>query len=92
MLKIDVEGAEHLVLEGGLRLLRETRPTVICEVAPANAGQVTKIFTEHGYLIFDASHPAGTREPVDSAPWATLALAAGRADRPATTDNGGQQR
>ncbi|SBW22340.1 FkbM family methyltransferase [Protofrankia symbiont of Coriaria ruscifolia] len=78
VLKVDVEGAERLVLEGGPRLLSETRPAVICEVAPANAGPVTQIFTEHGYQIFDASHPAGTRRPVDSAAWSTLALAAER--------------
>jgi FkbM family methyltransferase len=35
VLKIDVEGAELLVLRGAVRLLRETDPIVFCEIHPA---------------------------------------------------------
>jgi FkbM family methyltransferase len=31
-IKIDVEGAEHEVLQGSIKLLRETRPLILCEL------------------------------------------------------------
>ncbi|SBW22322.1 FkbM family methyltransferase [Candidatus Protofrankia californiensis] len=74
ILKIDVEGAEHLVLEGAERLLSDIRPTIVCEVAAENSVAITAILAKHGYQIFDASQTTRTRRPVAIAPWATLAV------------------
>ncbi len=53
--KIDVEGAENLVFEGMKRVLREARPTILCEVFNANWEAVSTNLLAHGYRIFDAS-------------------------------------
>jgi FkbM family methyltransferase len=39
--KIDVEGAERLCVEGGRRTLAEDRPTIMCEINPLMLGQVS---------------------------------------------------
>lgn len=56
LLKIDVEGAERLVLRGSLRCLSEIRPLVVVEVTE-NADEVVEIFKANGYAIHDRSHP-----------------------------------
>jgi FkbM family methyltransferase len=76
VLKIDVEGAESLVLRGGEHLLGETRPTVICEVAKESSATVTDLLVRHGYRIFDGQVPPAARTPLASAPWTTLAVPA----------------
>lgn len=48
--KIDVEGAEHLVLRGARRLL-DARPTLYVEVMEANAVECRAILTDAGYRI-----------------------------------------
>jgi FkbM family methyltransferase len=77
VLKIDVEGAERLVLEGGRRLLAAARPTLICEVAAANADAVSALLVEQGYRVLDGEVPAVRRVPLAAAPWTTLALPVG---------------
>jgi FkbM family methyltransferase len=79
VLKIDVEGAERLVLGGGPRLLETCAPTVICEVAGANSAAVTELLTGHGYRILDGDTPAAHRVPLRAAPWTTLAIPTGHA-------------
>jgi FkbM family methyltransferase len=54
LLKIDVEGAELLVLEGA-ELILASGPTVVCEVADENAEAVRDVFTQHRYKLFDAA-------------------------------------
>lgn len=75
--KIDVEGAELLVLEGAPRLLREVRPTVVIEVAGEVAADAAAYFTKAGYTLFDAESGA----PADTCPYNCLAVPSG--DRPA---------
>ncbi|MGI9119202.1 MAG: FkbM family methyltransferase [Acidimicrobiales bacterium] len=54
LMKIDVEGAEHLVIAGAESTLRRDRPLVICEVLPAQPGvvQVQEALLHHGYEFF----------------------------------------
>jgi FkbM family methyltransferase len=75
VLKIDVEGAERMVLEGGAGVLA-ANPAVICEVTAQNAKAVADILTGHGYTLYDGCLGPGERVPVRAAPFNTLALAA----------------
>ena len=65
MLKIDVEGAEALALEGAGAVL-DSRPTVLCEVNEPNAPAVHAMLRDKGYELFDADAPA-PRRPLGSA-------------------------
>ncbi|WP_250279752.1 FkbM family methyltransferase [Frankia sp. Cppng1_Ct_nod] len=87
IVKIDVEGAEHLVLEGGAQLLSDVRPIIICEVAAENTATVTTVLREHDYQIFDGDQTIGTRPSVDAAPWTTLAIPAEHPDRRMSPDS-----
>lgn len=51
--KIDVEGAELAVLQGGERLLREIRPVCYVEVDETSADAVFALFIGHGYQAHD---------------------------------------
>lgn len=63
-IKIDVEGAELLVLLGGQHLLSEHKPLVYIEVSSDLFGAVTSFFQELGYEGFDQNgHPLRTRNP-----------------------------
>jgi len=70
LLKIDVETGEPAVLRGAARLLAESRPTVICEVAKENVAAVTACF--RGYNLFDAERG----HAVNTAVWNTVAIPA----------------
>jgi FkbM family methyltransferase len=75
VIKIDVEGAELLVLAGGPRVL-SMRPTVICEVSRENAEAAAGILAGHGYALFDGGRLPAERVAVSAAPFNTLAVAA----------------
>lgn len=53
ILKIDVEGAEHKVLQGGSKLLSTIRPTILCEVSSENKKDVGVLLRSYGYSFFD---------------------------------------
>ena len=64
VIKIDVEGAEQLVINGALETLRRFRPVVIAEcsralLSPMGATPEAIIagFEDLGYLVFDADDP-----------------------------------
>lgn len=76
VVKIDVEGAELSVLKGGLRVLAEARPVILCEVGRATDA-VTDLFLKHGYALYDWDSPSRPR--VDRACYNTLALPPGLA-------------
>ncbi|WP_429131968.1 FkbM family methyltransferase [Ensifer sp. 4252] len=62
LLKIDVEGAEKLVLEGATDCLRDIRPLIIIEVTE-NAAAVSAILETNGYVIGDRDHAEWVCEP-----------------------------
>ena len=74
VLKIDVEGAEHAVLEGARTILREVRPVVIVEVGQSSASAVSELLRRENYEIFDARRPRSKRVLLDLCPFDTLAL------------------
>lgn len=53
IVKIDVEGAEVLVLRGAQRLLAECRPLIYIEVCGEPAKEVFSILQQHGYRLYD---------------------------------------
>lgn len=69
--KIDVEGAELLVLAGATEVLKH-RPVLFCEVASQNSRAATAILSGAGYSIHDADIVGMPQ--VHLAPPATLAL------------------
>lgn len=74
IVKIDVEGAEALVLRGAQEVLAVARPTVLCEVCDATADEVTALLQGHDYTIYDAAVAVDQRRPISRAVWDTLAV------------------
>ncbi|MBO0321678.1 FkbM family methyltransferase [Muricauda sp. CAU 1633] len=53
LIKIDVEGAEVMVLKGGLKLLQKDRPIVICEVLyNQNEAELESVMEDLNYLYY----------------------------------------
>jgi FkbM family methyltransferase len=76
VLKIDVEGAEHKVLQGAQELLATNRPNLLCEVHAANRQTVADILGAHGYTMFDLEVLRNDRSPLQLPAFNTLALPA----------------
>jgi FkbM family methyltransferase len=72
VLKIDIEGAEALVLNGASKLLSTARPPILCEVNEHAADACTALFKSFGYKIYDFYNRE--RGPLDRAPFETLAV------------------
>lgn len=72
--KIDVEGAEAMVLKGARRLLSEIRPTIYIEVEGESKNEVTAILKNNSYYIFDGSKPLEEQRPLSSYTFNTLAM------------------
>lgn len=51
LIKVDVEGAEILVLRGATRLFSEIRPRLLLEVTPETAPEVHKILKTYAYRL-----------------------------------------
>ena len=68
LVKIDVEGAEALVIQSASTLLSEVRPIFYIEVAGENLDSVTAAFLENRYKLFDGD------TPVDTCAWNTTAV------------------
>jgi FkbM family methyltransferase len=65
LIKIDVEGAEKLVLDGAIATLTRFRPVILCELSPAllgpmgtSAGAIVARLEGLGYRIVDAEDPS----------------------------------
>jgi FkbM family methyltransferase len=71
--KIDVEGAEVMVLNGAKRLLTEVRPKLYVEVGEQNVEAATKLLKAAGYAIFDSSRPRSLQAPLPMCVHDTLA-------------------
>lgn len=65
LMKIDVEGAEHLVIAGAESTLGRDRPLVVCEVLPnqPGVGQVDETLRRHGYEFFSLTTSGLERMP-----------------------------
>jgi len=80
--KIDVEGAEELVLAGGEKLLNEHRPVVVFECQRECSAALTALFNGHGYTLYDAKRwAAGDDSPIESAVFDTVAVPKERVGR-----------
>jgi FkbM family methyltransferase len=79
VLKIDVEGAELEVLIGQMRMLREVRPAIICEVASAASREIAALLINAGYVLYDGEKTAEGALPTAHACWSTIALPKERA-------------
>ncbi len=73
-LKMDVEGAELIALQGASRLLAEARPLIYCEVGEDLSSQVYELLRKSDYQVFDGDQRTLTE--VETAPWSTLAIPA----------------
>jgi FkbM family methyltransferase len=74
--KIDVEGAESVILAGASRLLEAVRPSIYIEVRTHNAATVTGYFERASYVLFDPAKPIAGQAPLPACQWNTLAIAA----------------
>lgn len=77
VLKIDVEGAELEVLEGGISLLQRSHPILICEVMNHSTSlQVGNLLKGLGYRMFNGDLAANVRVPLDQPLYNTVAIPA----------------
>jgi FkbM family methyltransferase len=53
VIKIDVEGAESMVLKGAKRVLAEARPLMLIEVLSRSRDEVTEMLLANKYALFD---------------------------------------
>ncbi|WP_373299205.1 FkbM family methyltransferase [Arenicella chitinivorans] len=51
--KMDVEGAELLALQGATKLVRDIRPIFYVEVGSDVADEILKLFSSHAYVALD---------------------------------------
>ena len=52
-MKVDVEGAEHLVFRGAEKTLERMRPTLIFEHNPESGSEASRLLQKLGYGLFD---------------------------------------
>lgn len=78
LVKIDVEGAELMVLRGAKRLLASCRPTLLVEVASTHADAVGELLRAASYRLFDAEKLERPLRELASPTWNTLAVASER--------------
>jgi FkbM family methyltransferase len=68
--KCDAEGAEHWILRGASRLLREVRPTIVFELEKPNAAECADILFRSGYAAYCAKTERGPLD--DLAPFTEI--------------------
>lgn len=74
VIKIDVEGAEALVLCGAEQLLTQHRPVILFECHVGNVAELTALFTRHRYRLLDYGGGEARAAATTSAAYNTLAL------------------
>lgn len=78
VVKIDVEGAELVVLQGARQLLGTRRPTIMFE-ASKSQDKIMALLASHGYELFDPSQPS-LDKPIAECTFNTLAVHTSRLD------------
>ena len=73
LVKLDVEGAELLCLQGATHLLKQVRPLFYIVVSEENSERVTEIFAQNNYEIFKL-HLDKPPSPISRAEMYTIAL------------------
>ena len=53
LLKIDVEGADYLVLQGAKGIFQTAPPSVVVVETNANASEITGFLSQHGYDCYE---------------------------------------
>jgi hypothetical protein len=83
LVKIDVEGAEAIVLRGANRLLSECRPLIYIEVCDEPLDEVTSVLRRYDYRLYDGD--ADDAEEISRCVFNTLAVPqeSNRTNRPA---------
>lgn len=76
-LKIDVEGAEMHVLEGGEATIARYRPVILVECTTELARPIGAFFDRHGYVLYDGAREG--RDPLPEPVWDTFAIPRERA-------------
>jgi FkbM family methyltransferase len=71
--KMDIEGMELVALKKSPRLLSEARPTFHLEVWDEIADQLTELFVQNEYELFDFESDPTLSKPLTRATWCTLA-------------------
>jgi hypothetical protein len=71
LIKIDVEGAEALVLRGCEQVLEDSRPILVVEVHEANRDEITARLSAADYVLYDAE--GDLARPIEACAWNTLA-------------------
>jgi len=66
LIKVDVEGAENLMMRGAARLLRDVRPAWILEVHGERGEEAVQLLRSHGYDLrgFGKGHEFAAHFPV----------------------------
>jgi FkbM family methyltransferase len=72
ILKVDVEGAEVNVLEGGEETISSYRPTVLIEGPNELGDPMQAFFEKHRYVLFDGE--TADRSPLSYPVWNTIAV------------------
>lgn len=62
VVKVDVEGAENLVLKGATRVLREARPRFYIEVGSEQNAEVASTFKSFNYRLYDGDANDGAEQ------------------------------
>ncbi|MBK20555.1 MAG: methyltransferase FkbM [Rhodospirillaceae bacterium] len=74
LIKCDVEGAEVEVFRDQIKMLKEIRPIIMCEVGDEMSDEITAIFADSGYKLFDGEKPLSRASTVTRASWNTIAI------------------
>jgi FkbM family methyltransferase len=74
VIKIDVEGAEMRVLEGGEATIARYRPTMLVEGPSELKDPMRAFFEKHGYVILDGATETQYQVPLRETVWDTLAV------------------
>ena len=74
VIKIDVEGAEMMVLQGAHKVLSDARPVIYIEIGKEHAEAAYELLSKAGYVMLNPKLPAEERKPIEKCLFNTLAM------------------